>query len=64
MIRAGIELKECEKIHRRDTENTERAQSRHKTLRNRRVRSTSSAICVLCVCGGEMFPPMLHLGDL
>ncbi len=35
--------------HRRDTENTERAQRRRFSLRPRRVRSTSSAICVLCV---------------
>ncbi len=36
--------------HRRDTENTERAQSRRWfSLCSLRVRSTSSAICVLCV---------------
>ena len=39
-----------ESSHRRDTESTERAQSRGWfSLRPRRVRSTSSAICVLCV---------------
>ncbi len=38
------------KIHRRDTEDAKGAQRRHKTLRNRRVRSTSSAIlCSLCL---------------
>ncbi len=45
-----MRVKRSKTSHRRDTENTEGAQRKpYSALRNRRVRSTSSAICVLCV---------------
>ena len=50
-----MSVREYKKIHRRDTENTERAQSRLFSLRYRRVRSTSSAICVLCLSAVNLF---------